>query len=99
MGRMSIREAEVDAGSAELGKIALDPAVFGVKLHPHRDHLIPARQAGVPDLALFVGPSICVLIGGETDNILTADVTGKRWTGKALGSLRGQCLRLGIGEA
>src|SRR6516165_3182498 len=96
---MKRREAEVDAAPTQLGEVALDYAVFGVELHPYRHHLVPAGNAGIPDLAPFIGPAVGVLIGRETCNILAADVAGNRRAGEALGPRRGQRLRSGIGKA
>src|SRR5262249_32830624 len=97
--RRSILQAEIEAAAAQFGEIARDRAVFGVELHPHRHHLIRSGEMGIPDLALFVGAAIGILPTGKADNVLSADVTDTRRTGKALTALRRQGFRLGISEA
>src|SRR6516165_6250132 len=99
IGRRSINEAKVDAARAQLGEITLDDPVLSVELHPYRHHLVPARNAGIPDLAAFIGTAVCVLIGRETGDIFAGDVAGNRRAGEVLGSRRGQGLRPSIGKA
>src|ERR1700730_8874816 len=85
-GRGSIYETEVETSPAQLAKIALDAAEFGVEFHSHRDHLL-AAQASIPDLSLLI--SARGLIGGKTGNVLSLDIASLRWTAEPLAPLRG----------
>lgn len=87
---------EIDAATAQFGKVSRYCPECCIEFHSHRDHTVARDQLGIPDPAVFVSVPVAI---GINDAIIALDIADLGLTGKFLVRIRRQVLPPDIGES